>query len=111
MALEKTDEAFSWGWYYSMHEATDERYRNDFEKTRNESIQEKSRLMRSSGNGLFEFVLDGLVGLGPDHQLNQMEKARALRGRIQEAWIPLMIPDQEIEVGEIRRVLGRNPAP
>jgi hypothetical protein len=111
MALEKTDEAFSWGWYYSMHEATDERYRNDFEKTRNESIQEKSRLMRSSGNGLFEFVLDGLVGLGPDHQLNQMEKARALRGRIQNAWIPLMIPDQEIEVGEIRRVLGRNPAP
>lgn len=110
-ALEKTDESFSWGWYYSMHEATDERFRNDFERTRAEAVFEKSRLLQSSGNGWFEFALDGLVGLGPDHQLMQMEKARVFRQRLLETWVPRMVPDQEIEVEEVRRLMERTPAP
>jgi ABC-2 type transport system permease protein len=104
-ALENTDEAFSWGWYYSMHEATDEQFRSAFESNRIKSEKHSEALAYTSLAGWFESYLDAQIGLDTRERSNSFEVAQRARLELLTRWFPWMVPDQELEVQQVRNLM------
>jgi hypothetical protein len=104
-ALSPAKDEFTWGWFYSAHEASDLQFMKSFMDLQNESAKHRDAIRSSSLSGRFELSMEQQLGLDETRTFRIHNEARAFRQRLQEDLIPRMAPDVEISTQEITNII------
>lgn len=104
-ALSPAKKDFTWGWFYSAHEASDLHFMKSFMELQRESAQYRDAIRNSSLSGRFELHMEQQLGLDETRTFRILSEARTFRQRLQGDLIPKMAPDPEISTQEISSII------
>jgi hypothetical protein len=110
-ALSPAKDEFTWGWFYSAHEASDLRFMKDFMELQNESANHRDAIRNSSLSGQFEMLMERLLGLGETRNFQILNEARGFRQRLQADLIPKMKGDTELSTQEVSNIISEVTQP